>query len=137
MPLKHVGQISAWLAGTDIALLELRGPGASLMLRQHHGRVTLDLGENAACVERPLGAADRVTAASVGVFLHRHPLHEAPLVRLGERVQAGQTLGLLRVGTLLLAVPAPRPGIVAAMPVAHNTAVGFGTCLFELLPLQP
>ena len=137
MPLKHVGQISAWLAGTDIALLELRGPGASLMLHQHHGRVTADLDENAACVGRPSGAADIVTAASVGVFLHRHPLQEAPLVCLGEHVQAGQTLGLLRIGTLLLAVPALRSGIIAAMPVAHNTTVGFGTCLFELLPLQP
>ena len=126
MPHRHVGQISAWLAGTDIALLELRGPGVSLTLRQHHGTVAAE----------PPSGLDTVTAASVGVFLHSHPLHEAPLVRIGERVRAGQTLGLLRIGALLLPVPAPRPGIVARVLVAHDAIVGFGTRLFELLPLE-
>jgi len=137
MPLPHVGQISAWFAGTDIALLELRGPGGSLTLRQHHGSITADLDENASCTAMPPAVLDVVTAASVGVFLHRHPLHEAPLVRVGERMQAGRTLGLLRIGALLLPVAAPRSGIVAGVLVAHDTMVGFGARLFELLPLQP
>jgi acetyl-CoA carboxylase biotin carboxyl carrier protein len=137
MPLKHVGQISAWLADTDIALLELRGPGASLTLRQHHGSVTAELDESLACPGLPAGAADVVTTPTVGVFLHRHPLHEAPLVRIGERVQAGQAIGLLRIGTLLLPVPAPRSGIIAGVLVAHGTTVDFGTRLFELLPFRP
>ncbi len=136
MPHRHVGQISAWLAGTDIALLELRGPGVSLTLRQNHGTVVVDPDGNGAGPGKPAGGADTVTATSVGVFLHRHPLHEAPLVRIGERVRAGQTLGLLRIGALLLPVPAPRPGIVGGVLIAHDAMVGFGTRLFELLPLQ-
>ena len=77
-----------------------------------------------------------MTAPSVGVFLHRHPLHAAPLVRTGEVVAAGQVLGLLHIGPLLLPVTAPRPGKVVGMWAAHEAVVGFGTRLVELLATE-
>jgi acetyl-CoA carboxylase biotin carboxyl carrier protein len=77
-----------------------------------------------------------VSAPCVGVFLHRHPLHNTPLVRTGESVQAGQFLGLLRIGPLLLPVTAPRPGKVAGMWADHETLVGFGARLVELIATQ-
>jgi len=113
-------QLTAWLAETDIGLLELRMPG---------GTVRLD---NPRATARAAAPGMVVAASSVGVFLHGHPLAEAPLVRTGERVRAGQPVGLLRIGPLLLPVAAPRDGVVAAVHAADGAAVGYGTTLVEL-----
>lgn len=124
-------QLAAWLDGTDIGLLELRTPQGTLRL----GRQGDDI------VELPAEAAESesetvpVHATSVGVFLLSHPLATAPLARIGERVDAGQTLGLLEIGPLLLPVTAPQAGIVSGIHAADGLAVGYGTPLVYLHPL--
>jgi len=138
MRIDELQQLSAWIAATDIGLLELRGPEGHLRLRHDGTRVEVVEDDAPATQEVLRAEAPRVvaTADSVGVFLHRHPLHEAPLARPGATVRAGQTLGLLQVGALLLPVPAPHDGRVAGTLVAHGTAVGYGTALVELQPLS-
>ncbi|HSW03866.1 acetyl-CoA carboxylase biotin carboxyl carrier protein subunit [Aquabacterium sp.] len=132
-----IEQLSAWLAATDIGLLELRGPGTHLCLRHDGARVTQAdtlSSETASASASAPASTVLASAGSVGVFLHRHPLHPAPLAAVGTRVQAGQCLGLLQIGALLLPVSAPRAGIVAAHRVLHGTSVGYGTPLVELHP---
>lgn len=138
---EQLQQLATWLAGTDIALLELRTPEGTLRL----GRQGASSGEivqraaGAAGVAGVAGAAPApavAAASSVGLFLHRHPLHAAPLVRIGERVPAGQLLGLLQIGPLLLPVHAPLDGVVAAMRAAAGQAVGYGAALVELQALE-
>ncbi|WP_432727455.1 biotin/lipoyl-containing protein [Variovorax sp. W6] len=58
-----------------------------------------------------------------------------PLARIGARVEAGQAVGLMKIGPLLLPVVAPQAGIVDGIRVADGTAVGYGTPLLELHPL--
>lgn len=137
MRIDDIKQLSAWLADTDIALLELRGPDVHLRLRHDGARVDQVDDDLPPAPDAPGAATGRVvaTAASVGVFLHQHPLQEAPLARPGLRVNAGQTIGLLQIGSLLLPVRAPRDATVAAALVAHGTTVGYGTPLIELQPL--
>ena len=127
-------QLSAWLAATDIACLELRGPGVDLCLLNRGGQVeSVPPG-----MARPGATASLpVTAASVGIYLHAHPVHEAPLATAGQPVVAGQPIGLLRVGALLLPVTAPHAGAVVRHLVAPSTVVGYGTPLAELIPSTP
>lgn len=133
MRIDEVQQLSAWLAATDIDLLELHGPQEHLCLRRDGG------GQVVVVPDRPLqdGPEPRAvaTAASVGVFLHGHPLRREPLASSGTAARAGQVLGLLQIGALLLPVTAPQDGIVRDMLVAQGTAVGYGTPLVELRPL--
>jgi len=126
-------QLSAWLAATDIELLELRGPDHHLCLRREGEQIAVVTAEERAQehAEPPLV----VSAASVGVFLHGHPLHPEALVRPGERVRAGQVLALMKIGALLLPVSAPQDGIALRPLVAHGATVGFGTPLFEMSAL--
>jgi acetyl-CoA carboxylase biotin carboxyl carrier protein len=132
---EQLQQMAAWLAGTDIGLLELRTPNGTLRLGRNglpaDERVPLD-GPASDEGMAPDPAPTVVTASSVGVFLQAHPLHDAPAVRPGDRVAAGQALGLLQVGPLLLPVDAPVAGQVAQVRAETGGTVGYGTALFEL-----
>lgn len=128
----QASQFAAWLADTDIGLFELHTPAGSLRL----GRAGGDI------VELPLAEADDATVAPtvvhapcVGVFLHSHPLANAPLARIGEHAPAGQAVGLLQIGPLLLPVTTAEAGEIAAMCVAHGLPVGYGRPLVEQHPL--
>lgn len=128
---EQLQQMAAWLAGTDIGLLELRTPQGTVRLGRNGAAtseiVPLDESEHG---EEPAPAV--AASEGVGVFLHAHPLHDAPVVRIGERVAAGQTLGLLQVGPLLLPVSAPVAARVAGVCLETCRIAEYGTALFDL-----
>ena len=126
LPAADIARLAAWLAATDLAELELHGPGVHVRLRHAAGIVTE--------VEEP-PAVTVITAPSVGHFLPAHPLHDRPLAPIGSRVAAGQPVALLRVGPLLLPVTAPCPAVVADVLATPGDAVGYGTPLIALHPL--
>jgi acetyl-CoA carboxylase biotin carboxyl carrier protein len=138
MPFDQLDKISAWMAEAGIDELELTGPNFRLRLNGEGPQVNDnpdgDRPNDVVIAQRP--SSDVVVASTVGLFLHRHPLHETALAPEGTPVRAGQALGLLRIGPLLVPVIAPRDGIVGAMLVAHDTVVGFGTRLVELHPYE-
>jgi acetyl-CoA carboxylase biotin carboxyl carrier protein len=109
------------LDGTDIGLLELRTPQGTLRLRRDGSKVVATTASHIT-----------VAASSVGVFRHGHPLRAAPLAPPGTRVRAGDPLGLLRIGALLIAVVAPRDGVVDRMLAADGALVGYGAPLARL-----
>lgn len=126
--------VTAALAATDIAWLELRGPGVALCLRQDAGRVEPADPAQAPAHAASQGAAHTVKAASVGVYRHAHPLQAEPLARPGQAVRAGQVIGLLQVGALLLPVAAPQDGRLLAHLLDDGGLAGWGTPLATLAP---
>ena len=139
----RVRQLSGWLNGTDITLLELSGPGTFVRLRRNGDAPTSGVQEVRAVqavqpppsmqAASPIAAPTVVRAGSVGIALHSHPLRTDPLVQVGQQVVAGQTVALLKIGFVLLAVPAPRAGTVCRIVAPHEAPVGFGDPLVELL----
>jgi len=125
-----VGQLAAWLADTDIELLELRTSTHSIQLHRDASGI---ISETAPC-EPAVGPGLDVTAPSLGIFVHRHPLRDSALVRAGQAVRAGEPLGLLRIGALLLPVPAPADGVLLDVLIEDGTTVGFGAVLARLRP---
>lgn len=146
MTIPELQQVAAWLADTDIGLFELRTAHGHIRLRRHTGGTgfvdetvapgALNEAASAVAVATP-PALSLIAAPSLGFFLHQHPLRATPLVATGTPVQAGQVVGLLQIGALLLAVAAPQAGVVASVLVAHGSAVGYGTPLLELQPPLP
>jgi acetyl-CoA carboxylase biotin carboxyl carrier protein len=140
-------ELSAWLAATDIASLELRGPGTWLRLRRD-GANRVEVVEVDAGSASDTGTAARrhadsrggvgrettvVRSPCVGVLRHRHPLHDAALAVEGQPVVADQALALLQIGPTLVPAPAPRDGVVARVVARDGAAVGYGDPLVELL----
>ena len=125
-------QLEDWLRETPIHTLQLRGPGTFIHLTQATGHHTDPMAE-AGAVARPENATSTIVrAGSVGVVMHAHPLRDDPLVQIGQRVLAGQTVALLRVGAVLLPVPAPHDGVVRQVLADNGHIVGYGDRLVEI-----
>ncbi|GGH07124.1 biotin attachment protein [Alsobacter metallidurans] len=130
----RVPDLAAWVAAADIDVLVLKGPDGSLRLeRAPNGSVVV--------ADRPAhdgpqaasgGAATKVRATLAGSFLTRHPVRADRLVEMGDRVAAGQAIGLVQVGDLLAPVCAPHDGVVEAVIAEGGALVGYGDPLFWL-----
>lgn len=127
-------QLEDWLRETPIHTLQLRGPGTFIHLTQatgHHPKQEPMTGAGA--VARPEDATSTIVrVGSVGVVMHAHPLRDDPLVQIGQRVLAGQTVALLKVGAVLLPVPAPHDGVVLQVLVGDGHIVGYGDSLVAI-----
>jgi len=129
----RIREWSAWLSGTDIAVFELTGPDRTIrLLRNGDGAFTEQAVEAARASASTPSDATMVRAGSVGIYLDTHPLRTEPLVRVGDDVVEGQAVALLRIGLVLLDVPAPRTGIVSRIVARNGAAVGWGDPLLEL-----
>ena len=142
---RRIAQLGDWLAPTDIAVLEFTTPDLRIRLDRDvrpaprtgaapapgaDGPTVTTGKDDAQRANRP--AASVVAAHSVGIFLDTHPLATAPLAAVGARVAAGQPIGLLRIGALLLPVTAPADAVVERVLATPGEAVGHGTPLFAL-----
>ena len=121
---EQVALYSGWLEGTDIALLELTTGQETIRLRS-------DPAGSAQAAE-PTTDVATIPAPSVGIFRRAHPLRTAPLVRPGQRVDAGDAIGLLQIGALLVHVLAPHAGTVLDVIAEDGAAIGYGGALMHL-----
>ncbi|MCF1485403.1 MULTISPECIES: acetyl-CoA carboxylase biotin carboxyl carrier protein [Rhizobium/Agrobacterium group] len=71
-----------------------------------------------------------VKAPCVGHFLAHHPARADEAAKDGPVVKAGDTLGFVKIGPLLLNVTAPQDGILGEALVKSGDLVGYGDPLF-------
>jgi acetyl-CoA carboxylase biotin carboxyl carrier protein len=129
----QIRELSDWLSGTDIGLLELTGPDRTIRLLRNGDGTFAERAVQAAPAKAPTSFdATVVRAGSVGIYLDTHPLRTEPLVRVGDEVAEGQAVALLRIGLVMLGVRAPRAGIVSRIVATNGSAVGYGDPLVEL-----
>jgi acetyl-CoA carboxylase biotin carboxyl carrier protein len=127
----HVDQLCAWLADTDIGVLELTSPTRTMRLLHDGTRVTVETVDGTEGAHQP---AVLVRAPAPGIFLQQHPLRNRAIAAIGDDIAADALLGLLQIGPLLLPVFAPATGTLTDVLARHGTIVGYGTPVFELQP---
>jgi acetyl-CoA carboxylase biotin carboxyl carrier protein len=131
----EIRQLADWLGATDLGLLELTMPEGTLRLgRDRSTGAFVEVDARPAMASGRLPVDQVVSAPSVGVFRRAHPLDPLALPALGARVAAGQAIGLLQIGPLLLPLAAPCDGIVMAIHADDGAAVGYGQPLVTLRP---
>lgn len=73
-----------------------------------------------------------VTSTAVGFFLDRAPLQTQAMAALGTRVAAGDLVGLLQVGPILLPVRSPVEGVVAVCMVQPGDRIEYRQPIMQL-----
>jgi len=135
MTAEEVRQIAAWLEASGLDTLELTTPRMRLRLRLGGRAAATPMPDGA--LPTPAAAPPCVEARGTGVFLPAHPWRDAPLVQPGQRVRAGDIVGLLRIAPLLQPVTATEDGIVGRCLAAPGARGVFGTALMESFPDAP
>lgn len=79
-------------------------------------------GDSCVCVTSPL----------VGVFYAAPAENADPFVKLGDRVEKGQTLCIVEAMKLMNEITAEESGIVERICVTNGQVVEFGTALFSI-----
>jgi acetyl-CoA carboxylase biotin carboxyl carrier protein len=121
-----IKQLSTWISQRGIDLLELTTPEASLSLQR-------DAPAPAAADPVQESRHHELTAPSPGRYLDRHPLSAQPLVMSGASVEAGQLVGFLQIGTLLLPLRSPQAGRIVSLPRNPGDTLGYGSVVMCLV----
>ncbi|OUI81175.1 acetyl-CoA carboxylase [Gluconobacter sp. DsW_056] len=144
MDLSQIRRLIDLMAQAPIAELEIEENGRRIRLAraqkgQGAGVVAAKPAETTPAVPKPSvmtsasDAQETITAPSYGVF-HLAPSPDAPpYVAVGQKVEAGQQVGLLEAMKVFNPVRAGVAGTVEAVLVAGNTEVDMGTPLFRLV----
>ena len=121
-----IKQLSTWISQRGIDLLELTTPEASLSLQR-------DAPAPAAADPVQESRHQELIAPSPGRYLDRHPLSAQPLVKPGASVEAGQLVGFLQIGTLLLPLRSPQAGRIVSLPRSPGDTLGYGSVVMCLV----
>lgn len=79
-------------------------------------------------------APDTITAPLVGTFYTASAPDQPPFVNVGDRVEKGQTVGLIEAMKMMSEVTAPCDCIIEEALVKNAELVAFGTPLFSYKP---
>ena len=121
-----IRQLTAWMSAGGIDLLELTTPETSVSLQR-------DAASHAS--HAPLKGAPyyEVTTPSPGIYLDRHPFSAKPLVTPGASIEAGQLVGFLQIGSLLLPLRSAQAGRIVSLPQTPGDMLGYGSVVMSLL----
>lgn len=73
-------------------------------------------------------------APMIGTFYVASAPGEAPFVRTGDRVESGQTIGIIEAMKILNEITADRGGVVEEILVKNAEAVEYGQQLMRIVP---
>ena len=121
-----IQQLSVWMSERGLDLLELTTPEASLRLRR-------DASTSAAADPVQGSRYHELAAPSPGRYLDRHPLSTQPLVISGASVEAGQLVGFLQIGALLLPLRSAQAGRIVSLPRNPGDTLGYGSVVMCLV----
>jgi acetyl-CoA carboxylase biotin carboxyl carrier protein len=75
-----------------------------------------------------------ITAPMIGTFYLTPAPGEPPFVQVGERIETGQTVGIIEAMKIMNEIPADRSGTVVEILVTNSQAVEYGSPLLRILP---
>ncbi len=88
-------------------------------------------GTSSAVVE-PQIASSLITAPMIGTFYSSPSPADPPFVAVGERIEAGQVVGIIEAMKIMNEIVADRAGIITEILVTNGEAVEYGSPLFRV-----
>lgn len=136
MELREIQELMKCFDASGLTALELSGEGTSLRMEKAAGApapaASAGLAARPAPIPAPAKAAVEVKAPMVGVAYAAPGPEAEPYVRVGQRVEKGQTLCLMEAMKMMNEVPAPCAGTVTAIRFQNGQLAEFGAVLVEL-----
>ena len=137
--IKQLDQLAKWLEGTGLEEVEIESHGTRLRLRKPGVAVAAVAAApvqaampaaTAAKVEAPADNANAFKSPMVGTFYRSGSPDAAPFIKEGDKVSAGQTLGIIEAMKTMNQIEADRAGTVTKILVQNAQAVEYGQPLF-------
>jgi len=123
------------LTAAGVDGVEISRPGGNLrIVVSKAGGAQISLTGNAQ--PAPATSVAVVKAPMAGHFYPSHPSDSNETEHLPRSVSSQDVIGFIRIGSVLLPIPAGRAGLLARRSVEPETLVGFGDLLFEIEPLS-
>lgn len=123
------------LTAAGVDGLEISRPGANLrIVVSKAGDAQISLTGDARL--QPAIPVAVAKAPMAGHFYPLHPSDSDEAAHLPRAVSSQDVIGFIRIGSVLLPIPAGRSGLLARQLVEPETLVGFGDPLFEIEPLS-
>ncbi|WP_137128619.1 acetyl-CoA carboxylase [Rhizobium sp. FY34] len=107
--------------------VEISGPSGTL-------RIIMSAEEKVSHAAPAPSPALSIKAPMAGIFCPPRPGSSEVPADLPRTVAAGQALGFLRLGPVLLPLAAPKAGLLTRQFVEAGALVGFGDTLFQIEP---
>ncbi|MEG3136242.1 acetyl-CoA carboxylase biotin carboxyl carrier protein subunit [Rouxiella sp. T17] len=126
--INDIRQIARQMQSCGMGNIEINGKGFSLRLRcdDERGFNGHQRTENLPPVA--------IKALKKGQFWATHPMQEKPAVECGTQVKAGDCLGFLQLGDLMMPIRSPQDGEVIDIKAVQGEQVGRGRVLFSIKP---
>lgn len=143
---EFIREVSAHMREAGLASVEIKSKGAKVKLRFPSGTPDSSNTEHSTPhAERPSPpAVDQdggsqtephyLLAPMIGTFYAASAPGEAPFVRTGDRIEVGQTVGIIEAMKILNEITADQSGIVEEILVKNAEPVEYGQRLLRIAP---
>lgn len=126
--INEIRQIAQQMQASGLGDIEISGKDFSLRLK------CADEGLFSFSTSREQVTPLAIKATKKGQFWATHPMQQKPALQCGTNVKAGDCLGFLQVGDLMLPIRSPQDGEIISVAVNHGASVGHGRVLYSIRP---
>lgn len=130
MDIQHIKHLIDLMEERSLAQLEVEADNKKIAITRHLPQAasavvtTPSAAPVAAPAPRPAGKTE--TSPMVGVFYVAPSPNDPPFIKVGQQVQAGDSLGIIEAMKIMNPLEATQSGIVAEILVENGDVVQFG-----------
>ena len=136
MDIRKIKKLIDLMIESDLQAIEVKEGDQSIALTRRNPVVAaavptmpMPVAETPAAAKTPRGAVE--TSPMVGVFYAAPSPGEAPFVKVGQTISAGETLGIIEAMKIMNPIEATQSGVVEEILVKNGDVIQFGQPLFR------
>ena len=135
MDIRKIKKLIDLMIESDLQAIEVKEGDQSIALTRRNPMVAGAVAAMPAPVaeapvaKTPRGAVE--TSPMVGVFYAAPSPGEAPFVKVGQTITAGETLGIIEAMKIMNPIEATQSGVVEEILVKNGEVIQFGQALFR------
>ena len=135
MDIRKIKKLIDLMIESDLQAIEVKEGDQSIALTRRNPEVAAAVpampapAAAAPAAKSPRGAVE--TSPMVGVFYAAPSPGEAPFIKVGQTVSAGDTLGIIEAMKIMNPIEATQSGVIEEILVKNGDVIQFGQALFR------